>query len=295
MTIDTQFRSLSKLAAECQRHIQRLDLVDSVTVQKELTALLHSDLHVFDQDIQAIKQLADEEDREATKQKILQRLAEYETQLRHLRAVSRQAILKSKQHVQQLEKRNREELFGTASRINGKTFSEQFELKQRSSSGHDEAVLRASSDVTDALRRTSALMQQELEKSSYSTSVLADSSKTLSSTYREYQNFGSLLTISKRLIGQLETSDWFDRITLLLGFLFFTSVVLYIIKKRTWDVGISWISWLSGAQKSPLAVNSVSSLPSSSSSLVATSTVIVPQQISMSNLATQSIAWKDEL
>lgn len=36
----------------------------------------------------------------------------------------------------------------------------------------DESLLRAHTDVTEALRRTSTLMQQELEKSSYSTSML---------------------------------------------------------------------------------------------------------------------------
>lgn len=39
-------------------------------------------------------------------------------------------------------------------------------------SQQDEAVLRASSDVTEALKRTSTLMQQELEKSTFSASML---------------------------------------------------------------------------------------------------------------------------
>ena len=37
---------------------------------------------------------------------------------------------------------------------------------------HDESLLRASTDVTEALRRTSTLMQQELEKSTYTTTML---------------------------------------------------------------------------------------------------------------------------
>jgi protein transport protein SEC20 len=39
-------------------------------------------------------------------------------------------------------------------------------------SQHDEALLNASSDVTEALKRTSTLMQQELEKSTFSASML---------------------------------------------------------------------------------------------------------------------------
>jgi protein transport protein SEC20 len=68
----------------------------------------------------------------------------------------------------------------------------------------------------------------------------------MNTTYFEYQNFGSLLTLSKSIITKLEASDWLDRIFLLLGLLFFVSVVIYIIKKRTWDVGISWATWLMG-------------------------------------------------
>lgn len=45
---------------------------------------------------------------------------------------------------------------------------------------------------------------------------------------------------------QLEASDWLDRISLLIGVLFFVLVALYIIKKRTWDVSISWVSWIAG-------------------------------------------------
>jgi protein transport protein SEC20 len=86
---------------------------------------------------------------------------------------------------------------------------------------------------------------------------LAESSKTLSSTYSEYQNFGSLVHISKRVITQLETSDWFDRLLLLFGLLLFTLVVLYIIKKRTWDVGISWVSWLTQTKKSKQLASSI--------------------------------------
>ena len=37
---------------------------------------------------------------------------------------------------------------------------------------HGESLLRASTDVTEALRRTSTLMQQELEKSTYTTTML---------------------------------------------------------------------------------------------------------------------------
>ncbi|RCH94669.1 hypothetical protein CU098_005119 [Rhizopus stolonifer] len=247
-SIETKFRSLSRLAAECQRQIERLNQVDSITVQKEVAELIKSSIRCLEQDIQ---QLAEEEDKEASKLAILNRVGEYENQLKQLQVNSRQAILRSKKRVDDQEKKNREALFGSR---NGKSFTEQYELKQRNvqRGKHDEALLRASSDVTEALKRTSTLMQQELEKSTISASMLAESSKTLSSTNMEYQNLGSLVHISKRVITQLEASDWLDRLLLLFGLLIFSSVVFYIVKKRTWDVGISWVSWLTQTKKNPM-------------------------------------------
>ncbi|KAI7901805.1 Sec20-domain-containing protein [Cokeromyces recurvatus] len=274
-TVETKFRSLSRFTAECQRQIERLQHVDSILVQKELAELVKSTIRDLEQETEYIKQIAEEEDTEASKMNILNRLGEYENQLKQLQITSRQAILSSRKRVNDQEKRNREELFGIGNRANGKTFTEQYELKQRGirKSQHDDALLRASSDVTEALKRTSALMQQELEKSSISAGMLAESSKTLSSTYNEYQNLGSLVHISKRVITQLENSDWFDRLLLLFGLIFFCSVVFYIIKKRTWDVGISWISWLTQRKKNRKIATKIYTVTSSLITTVKTETI----------------------
>ncbi|KAI9022336.1 Sec20-domain-containing protein [Phycomyces nitens] len=268
-----KLRGIAQLSAECQRLVRRLGQVDSIALQKEVATLLKNDLRTFENDIQHIKQLAEQEDSLASKASILEKLAEYETQFKQLQVNSRQAIWQSKQRVEQQDRKQREELFGMRGRMDEKSFTEQFELKQRHTQG-DQRLLQASSEVTEALGKTRQLMEQELEKSSYSAIMLADSSKTLSATRSEYANLGSLMTISKRLISQLESADWFDRVSLLLGVLLFSGVVLYIIKKRTWDVGISWIGWLSGSSKtikhtttvlsSPTATSVVSSIASTS-------------------------------
>ncbi|KAI8969284.1 Sec20-domain-containing protein [Mycotypha africana] len=250
-TIDTKFRSLSKLAAECQIQIERLYHVDSNTVQREVTELIRNTMRQLEQEMEVVKQLVEVEDKEATRLAFLNRLSEYEHQFKQLQVNSRQAILRSRKRIDEQEKKNREELFGMFKRSTDKSFTEQFELKQRGlkNSQHEDAMLRASSDVTEALKRTSTLMQQELGKSAFSREMLAQSSKTLSSTHSEYQNLGSLVHISKRVITQLEASDWLDRLLLLFGLLFFCGVVFYIIKKRTWDLGISWLSWLTASRK----------------------------------------------
>lgn len=51
-TIETKFRSLSKLAAECQRQVERLYHVDSITVQQEVTDLIRSSIRCLEQDIE---------------------------------------------------------------------------------------------------------------------------------------------------------------------------------------------------------------------------------------------------
>ncbi|GAA5808796.1 hypothetical protein MFLAVUS_002192 [Mucor flavus] len=264
--IETNLRSLSKLAAECQRQVERLYHVDSLTVQKEVAELIKANIRCLEQDIKVTRLLAEEEDRESSKLSILNRLQEYEN---HLQTSSRQAILRSTKRVSELEKKNRQELFGGIGK-RGKNFTEQFELKQRGvqRGQQDDQVLRASSDVTEALKRTSTLMQQELEKSTFSASMLAESSKTLSTTYTEYQNLGSLVHISKRVITQLESSDWFDRLLLLFGLLLFCCVVFYIIKKRTWDVGISWVSWLTQTKKTRKAIQVTTTIISTPTNLI---------------------------
>lgn len=51
--------------------------------------------------------------------------------MNRLKTSSRQAILRSKKRVDDEEKKNREELFGIGKRMNEKSFTEQYELKQR--------------------------------------------------------------------------------------------------------------------------------------------------------------------
>ncbi|CAO3644851.1 unnamed protein product [Cunninghamella blakesleeana] len=310
--MDIKFRSLSKQAADCQRFIQRLNNVDSISIQEEIAGLIRNEIRRLEKDIESVKILADEEDCQSTRNQILNRLGEYETQCTRLQNSARQAILKSKQRVTEKEQQNRKALFGN--RINGENFTEQYELLKRNSKGNNEALLRATSNVTDALKRTSTLMQQELEKSAYSANTLADSSKTISATLSEYENLGSLLNLSKRMITHLETSDWIDRIVLFIGITIFCLVVIYIIKKRTWDVGVSWLTWLSSFSnnKNTLTSTSVSSsslistiIPSSTKEIitVATNTVkesiILLESTTTTSITTPSSSvihtWPDEL
>ncbi|KAG2186463.1 hypothetical protein INT44_002685 [Umbelopsis vinacea] len=242
-TIESRIQVVDNHYTACKTYIDRLQkLHGDIAVQQELAAVVRDQVRTFAHVLQSLQQLADEQDAQSSRRVVMERYNQGEKQLKTLQASSRIALIESKKRAEEQAKRDREMLFSSRSGAN----MEQYELMPRGDKNKEESLLRASSSVTEALKRTSTLMQQELEKSSFSTTVLADSSRTMNTTYSEYQNFGSLLTLSKSIITKLEASDWLDRIFLLLGLLFFVGVVIYIIKKRTWDVGISWATWLMG-------------------------------------------------
>ncbi|PWN89330.1 Sec20-domain-containing protein [Acaromyces ingoldii] len=104
--------------------------------------------------------------------------------------------------------------------------------------GADDKLMTASSDVTSALQRTVALMSAELEKSSYSSQLLDESSTTLQAATAQYQSFSDLVASSRQLIKSMERADLYDAALLLLSFAFFCACILYILKVRIWDRGV---------------------------------------------------------
>lgn len=120
--------------------------------------------------------------------------------------------------------------------------------------------MSANDAVTDALRRTTQLMHQELERSVLSTQMLGmcmanntsscptlsrlldESTKTMTSTSDVYSSFSTLLTTSKTLVTALEKSDWLDRLLILSSLAFFLLTVAYILKKRIIDKGL-WLAF----------------------------------------------------
>jgi protein transport protein SEC20 len=107
----------------------------------------------------------------------------------------------------------------------------------------DDALMRANSDVTDALRRTIALMQTELERSVLTTQMLDSSTASLRSTSLQHDTLSFVMTTSKQLITALEKADWLDRMLILSAFFFFLLVVLFILKQRVLDRGLRIAFW----------------------------------------------------
>lgn len=103
--------------------------------------------------------------------------------------------------------------------------------------------MTASGDVTSALQRAVTLMSIELEKSSYSSQLLDESSLSIQQATLEYTSFTNLVSSSRKLIKSMERADFLDAIMLLLSFLFFVLCIAYIVKVRVWDRGIGIIAF----------------------------------------------------
>lgn len=74
--------------------------------------------------------------------------------------------------------------------------------------------------------------------------MVDESSKTLKETVHEYQTYDEVLKRGKNLITKLNQADWIDRLLIGFGLLLFSLVVMYILKKRIADRGVSLISYL---------------------------------------------------
>ncbi|EPQ27259.1 uncharacterized protein PFL1_05182 [Pseudozyma flocculosa PF-1] len=99
------------------------------------------------------------------------------------------------------------------------------------SSGEDK-LMTTSQDVTDALRRTVTLMSAELEKSALSSSLLEESSQTLTTLSSQYGSLSTLMANSAHIIKTMEREDLIGKGILAASMLFFLGCVAYILYVR---------------------------------------------------------------
>lgn len=142
----------------------------------------------------------------------------------------------------------------------------------------DDALMQATSDVTEGLRRTLQLMQQEVDRSMTSNELLGKNERradtqprsggtrltnsrahqyasvwtaesqtqTMQLTSDQYSTLSSLMNTSKNLITTLERSNILDRLVLFGAFAFFAAVCAHIFKKRVIDRGVHVVGALGG-------------------------------------------------
>ncbi|KAI8599939.1 Sec20-domain-containing protein [Dissophora ornata] len=241
--IQMQMDALRKQYHALDSLINRLKTLSGGTlaVQQELVRSAREESKAIEAKIEELRLLSDEQDRESDRTLILTMLDKIETQFKQQQQSLRQAILSSKLTIDKEAKTERELLFkGSKSAI------ELSEIRRRGAGGTNssEYLLNTSKEHNDSLSRTLKLMQQEVERTAHSAKVIDESSKTLKATVNEYQTFDEVLKRGKNLITKLNQADWTDRLLIGFGLLVFSLVVMYILKKRIADRGISLISYL---------------------------------------------------
>lgn len=204
-----------------------------LSLHAELVDAVRQDTSVIESQLEELALAAEDEETEHARREALSQLDILQARVNSIRKRVREAILTSKRKIDaQNASSQREELFKSANRtfasvktVNGPTSKE-------------DELMSATANVTDGLRRTRQLMEQELEKSSLSAQMLERSSQTLQLTTNQYTSFSDLLTTSKNIITTLEKADVLDRLLILAALVFFFLVCLLIIKRRIIDRGI---------------------------------------------------------
>jgi len=200
------------------------DSFNSITNQIKL------ELHRIDNNLDELEVLADECEEESTRTSALQIVADHRKDAVRLRSSFRTISLEAKRALSNTTlQSSRAELLAGAT------------PKSRSSNT-EEALMSASSDVTQSLRNTLDMMRQELDRSVMSTHLLEQQTATLQLTSDQYMTFGELMKTSRALISSLQRADLMDRILLSGALLFFILVCMYILKKRILDRGVSLFS-----------------------------------------------------
>ncbi|XP_072984046.1 uncharacterized protein [Typha latifolia] len=90
----------------------------------------------------------------------------------------------------------------------------------------------AAESITESLRRTRQLMVQEVERSASTLATFEESTSVLRKADSEYKGHHSLLMRTRRLLSTMRRQDVIDRAIIIVGFLIFSTAVLYVVSKR---------------------------------------------------------------
>ncbi|EED83128.1 predicted protein [Postia placenta Mad-698-R] len=215
--------------------IQRLrTCTGPLPVQQQYAAELREDLDIFTRQVESLDVAVDDQRTERDRRELRRIVEEFRAALVSLKKDTRAALLASKRAIDSKQVSNRDEL------LRSSAVREKQDLNEKVT---EDALMKANTDVTEALQRTLTLMQGELEKSVLSIQLLDSSTAALRSTLSTHDVLDGLLTTSKHLITALEKSDWLDRMLVLAGLVFFVLTVAFILKQRLVDRSLRIAFW----------------------------------------------------
>jgi len=205
-----------------------------LSTQQNLWAEIREDIEAYARQVEALDISVGDLRGERNKRELDGVVRELREALGRIRQDARAALLASKRTIDSQSKIQRDELFASSAVTEKRSENEKVT---------DDALMKANADVTEALRRTIGLMQNELERSVLSVQMLDSSTATLRSTSSTHDTLTSVLSTSKQLVTALEKTDWLDRVLILSAFAFFVLVVLFIVKQRVLDKGVKIAFW----------------------------------------------------
>ncbi|KAK3383234.1 hypothetical protein B0T24DRAFT_715171 [Lasiosphaeria ovina] len=116
--------------------------------------------------------------------------------------------------------------------------------KNETGTDHNRDVVTAGSDVTEALRRTHALITGEVSKSAFAAQTLAESSAALRELQQTYEGVDGLLRRSRALLGTLLTSQKSDTWYLRTAMYMLLSTLAWLVFRRFLYGPLWWVLWL---------------------------------------------------
>lgn len=256
----------------------------SASTHDNLIASIRESIQVLEKDLEYANTFVEDEDDMETRQEQKLMVLIYMDDLSTHRRLYRKAVLEARKNLETTKKAEHLLLISaTESKASEEiaTINQHNKAARRSRRDEDtsSSVLSASSDVTSELRKTHALMSEELSKSALSQELLAQSSSTLTALGEEYTAFGAILNGSKRLLKELENADRTDQLWIWGSFGFFCVVVAWILYRRILSRPVNALIWTGSFMFSRLNQRKIldNKLRSSSSVVMAASVSTAPQ------------------
>jgi protein transport protein SEC20 len=95
-------------------------------------------------------------------------------------------------------------------------------------------AVQTSTQLTSSLKAAVDMMTAEVEKSRAASSLLQESTTTLSSTSSMYSTYQGVLKQSSKIVGRMRRKEWLDRWLIYLALAFFCFVASRIVWRRIW-------------------------------------------------------------
>ncbi|CBQ69932.1 conserved hypothetical protein [Sporisorium reilianum SRZ2] len=217
--------------------IPRLQTCTSASLLIDFESEIISSIDGLKRQVNDLKFAVDEAESDAERREIASLAASASQQLEEIRQSTRKALLSARRSI---------ETARTAEARAGLQLAADSAKERtggRAGSSGEDKLMTASQDVTDALRRTVALMSSELEKSAMSSQLLEESSQTISSLSFQYGSLTTLMSNSAKMIKTMEREDLIGKGMVAAAFLFFLSCVGYIVYVRLISKGIGLLGF----------------------------------------------------